>query len=297
MSVLTRLHYFNLVVEHGSISKTSRLLDVQPSSISRQLTALEKELGVRLLSRNSRNIGLTEAGKLYYQYAKRITSELDEAARVVGDLQQKPKGTLKLSMTVGFGELCVLPLIPTFSQLYPDITLELEMTGRVVDLIEDNVDIAIRTGKLRDSNLIAVKLADNHFTLCATPLFLKERGTPKSPEDLASFNCICYEYAGWRDWYLMQEKAKKLSIKSNLRIRSINGHKQLVLNHAGLALLPRWAIKDEINDGRLVEVMPSYTFSPYETLSATYAIHLKREMISPKINVFLDFLKQHMPYS
>ncbi len=157
MSMITRLHYFNCVVETGSISAASRIFDVQPSSISRQLAALETELGIRLLNRTTRNIGLTEAGSTYYHYSQRIVAELDEANRAVNDLQQSPKGNLKVSMTVGFGESCVLPLVPGFMQTYPDVNIELELTERVVDLVEDNADIAIRSGRIPDSNLIASK--------------------------------------------------------------------------------------------------------------------------------------------
>ena len=294
MSMFTRLHYFNCVVETGSISKASRLFDVQPSSISRQLTALEKELGIQLLNRTSRNIGLTEAGQTYYQYSRSIASDLDEANRAVNDLQQKPKGNLKISMTVGFAECCILPLIPSFSAQYPEIKLSLEMTGRVVDLVEENVDIAIRTGRLRDSNLIALKLANNNFLLCASPQYLVDHGLPDSPFNLMDFDCIRYEYSGWRNWFLMNEKPTKLAIKSALTIRSINGQKQLILNHAGLALMPAWAVKGELENGSLVQVLEQHVFSPYESLSSTYAIYSKRELVSPKIRVFLDYIKAHI---
>ncbi len=292
--MLTRLHYFNCVVETGSISKASRLFDVQPSSISRQLSALEKELGVLLLNRTSRNIGLTEAGETYYHYSRSIASDLDQASRAVNDLQEKPTGKLRISMTVGFAECCILPLIPSFSAQYPEIQLSLEMTGRVADLVEENVDIAIRTGRLRDSNLIALKLVDNNFLLCASPQYLADNGLPDSPFELMDFDCIRYEYSGWRNWFIMDKKPTKLAIKSSLTIRSINGQKQLLLNHAGLALMPEWAVKDELENGSLVQVLEQHTFSPYESLSSTYAIYSKRELVSAKIRVFLDFIKANI---
>ncbi|KGJ87026.1 LysR family transcriptional regulator [Colwellia psychrerythraea] len=294
MSMLTRLHYFNCVVETGSISKASRIFDVQPSSISRQLSALEKELGVLLLNRTSRNIGLTEAGETYYHYSQSIASDLDQASRAVNDLQQKPTGNLRVSMTVGFAECCILPLIPSFIAQYPDIKLSLEMTGRVVDLVEENVDIAIRTGRLRDSNLIALKLVDNNFLLCASPQYIADNGSPDSPFKLMEYDCIRYEYSGWRNWFIMDEKPTKLAINSSLTIRSINGQKQLILNHAGLALMPEWAVKDELENGSLVQVLKQHTFSPYESLSSTYAIYSKRELVSAKIRVFLDFIKANV---
>lgn len=294
MSSLNRLLYFNSVVETGSISKTSQIFDVQPSSISRQLAVLEQELGVRLLNKTTRNTGLTEAGHKYYEYSQRIVSEFDEAKRVVNDLQEAPKGKLNISMTVGFGESVVLPLISKFISLYPNIDIELELSERVVDLVEENIDVAIRSGRLPDSTMVARQLTLNNFLLCASPQYLVNHSTPHSPEDLINHQCIRYNYSRWKDWFLMAEVKTKLNLNNAISVNSVNGQKQLVLNDAGLALIPLWAIKNELEDGSLVQVMPEYTFSPYEELSATYAIYLKRDMISPKTRVFLDFLVEHI---
>lgn len=294
MSSLNRLLYFNCVVETGSISEASRVFDIQPSSISRQLAALEQELGVRLLNKTTRNTGLTEAGRKYYEFSQRIVAEFDEAKRVVNDLQEKPKGKLKVSMTVGFGESVILPLLPKFSKLYPDIDLKLELAERVVDLVEENIDVAIRSGRLSDSSMIAKRLADNNFLLCASPNYLESNGTPQIPDELAKHICIRYSYARWQEWFLMAETRTKLTINDTISVNSVNGQKQLALNHAGLTLMPLWAIKNELTEGSLKHVMPEYTFSPYEELSATYAIYLKRDLVSPKIRVFLDFLGENI---
>ena len=294
MSSLNRLLYFNSVVETGSISQSSRIFDVQPSSISRQLAVLEQELGVRLLNKTTRNTGLTEAGHKYYEYSQRIVSEFDEAKRVVNDLQEVPKGKLNISMTVGFGESVVLPLISKFSSLYPNIEIDLELTERVVDLVEENIDVAIRSGRLPDSTMIARQLTLNNFLLCASPQYLINHSIPHAPEDLTEHQCIRYNYSRWKDWFLMAEEKIKLSLNNTISVNSVNGQKQLVLNDAGLALIPLWAVRSELEDGSLIQVMPEYTFSPYEELSATYAIYLKRELISPKTRVFLDFLVENI---
>jgi DNA-binding transcriptional LysR family regulator len=282
------------VVETGSISQASRVFDVQPSSISRQLAVLEQELGVRLLNKTTRNMGLTEAGQKYYEYSQRIVSEFDEAKKAVNDLQERPKGKLRISMTVGFGESIILPLIPNFMILYPDIDLKFELTERVVDLVEENIDVAIRSGRLADSTMIAKHLAFNNFFLCASPQYLADKGTPESPEDLLAHQCIRYSYSRWKDWYLMADKRVKLAVNNTISVNSVNGQKQLVLNDCGLTLMPRWAAKKELKDGSLVHVMPDHTFSPYEEISSTYAIYLKREMISAKTRVFLDFLVENL---
>ncbi|MEH6578634.1 MAG: LysR substrate-binding domain-containing protein [Amphritea sp.] len=294
MSMINRLMYFNCVVETGSISAASRTFDVQPSSISRQLGALEQDLGVRLLNRTSRNIGLTEAGRKYFEYSQRIVAELNEAKRAVNELQENPKGKLKLSMTVGFGESVILPLIPEFIALYPDIEVELELTERVVDLVEENIDVAIRSGRLPDSSLVAKRLAYNNFLLCSNPGYLAKQGEPQSPDEISNYSCIRYGYAGWRAWYLMADKAIKLAINGGITVNTVNGQKQLLLNQGGLALIPLWAVREELKTGALVHVLPEHTLSPYEILSSTYALYLKRELISPKIRVFLDFLDKNI---
>lgn len=292
MGSLNRLAYFNCVVETGSISQASRIFDVQPSSISRQLTALETELGIQLLNKTTRNISLTEAGRQYYVYSQRIVLELEAAKRAVNDLQAHPTGRLKVSMTVGFGESVILPLIPEFNQRFPDIYLELELTERVADLVEDNIDIAIRSGYLPDSTMVGKKLMDNNFLLCASDDYLSRSAALLSPAGLTDHQCILYRYSGWQDWFLMEEKAIKLSIKHGLSVNSVNGQKQLLLNHAGLALMPYWAVKNEIENGKLVHVLPEYQFSPYERLSSTYAVYLKRHLTPPKNRAFIDFMSE-----
>ncbi len=294
MSSLNRLLYFNCVVETGSISEASKVFDVQPSSISRQLAVLEQELGVRLLNKTTRNTGLTEAGHKYYEFSQRIVSEFYEAKRAVNDLQEKPRGKLKISMTVGFGESVVLPLISKFISLYPDINVKLELTERVVDLVEENIDVAIRSGRLPDSTMIAKRLAFNNFLLCASPQYLANKGAPNTPEDLIDHQCIRYSYSRWKDWFLMAEERTKITINKTISVNSVNGQKQLVLSDAGLALMPYWAVKHELANGSISQVMSEYIFSPYEEISATYAIYLKRELISPKTRVFLDFLNENI---
>jgi DNA-binding transcriptional LysR family regulator len=294
MATFNKLHYFNCVVETGSISKASKIFDVQPSSISRQLASLESELGIRLLERTTRNVGLTEAGKTYYDYSKRIISELEEAKRAVGDLQLSPIGNLKISTTVGFGESWVLPLLPKFRRAYPDIHIEVELTERIVDLIEENVDIAIRSGRLPDSSLIARKLVDNHFILCSSPEYMDENGLPDSPEQLINHDCVVYGYHGWKDWYLVKNNFQKLAIKHYMTVDSVNGQKQLILHGGGIALIPYWAVKDELASGQLIQVLPEHQFSPCLHLSSTYAIYQNRNLVSSKVRVFLDFLRENM---
>lgn len=291
--MMNRLNYFISVVETGSVSQASQRFDVQPSSVSRQLAALEKELGVRLLNRTTRNIGLTEAGKVYYQYAQRIVAEFDEAGRAVHELQTSPKGTLRVNSTVGYGESCVLPIVPEFLKRYPEINLEIELTERVVDMVEDSVDVAIRSGTLADSTLIAQKLVDNDFLLCASPGYLKRQGTPESPDQLVYFDCIHYGYPGWKNWFLIDSITRKIALGNGPCVNTVNGQKLLLANDVGLALIPRWAVSKELRDGKFVQVLEQYQFSPQEKMGSIYSIYLSRKLVPRKILVFLEFIKNY----
>lgn len=292
--MIKRLQYFNAVVETGSISETSRVFDVQPSSVSRQLAALEEELGVRLINRNTRTVSLTEAGQTFYSYSQHIVASLDEARRTINDLQDIPKGRLVVSSTVGYGEAVILPLINGFMQRYPEVEISLELSERVKDLIEDNIDVAIRSGELADSSLVARKLQDNDFILCASPEYLETGSGLSTPAELVGHKCIRYGYAGWQHWYLMGESLEKLAIGNGLEVNTVNGQKQLLLSHCGIALIPHWAVANELKSGRLQQVLPDYHFSPQATPTATYAIYLKREMVSPKVRVFIDYLLEQI---
>ncbi|WP_263080461.1 LysR substrate-binding domain-containing protein [Endozoicomonas sp. Mp262] len=290
--MISRLHYFNLVVESGSFSEAARILDVQASSVSRQVVALEQELGVLLLNRTTRSLGLTEAGRKYYSYSQRIVADLDEAHQAVTNLQEQPKGVLRLSVTVAFGEYAVVPFLSSFMETYPDITVELELTERVVNLVEENIDLAIRSGKLADSNMVATKLMENHFILCASPEYLKSNGVPDSIESLKRFNCIRYGYAGWHNWYLLGDKPEKIEVLGNPVVNTVTSQHKLLLSHTGLALMPSWAVRDDLRSGRLVRVLEQLKLSPYPSESATYGVYLDRRFIMPKVRAFLDFIKK-----
>ncbi len=290
--MISKLHYFNLVVESGSFSEAARILDVQPSSVSRQIVALEKELGVLLLNRTTRSLGLTEAGRNYYTYSQRIVADLDEAQQAVTNLQAQPKGLLRLSVTVAFGEYVVVPLLQSFMEAYPDITVELELTERVVNLAEENIDLAIRSGKLADSNMVATKLMDNDFILCASPKYLNRNGTPDSIESLKTFNCIRYGYAGWHNWYVLDNKPRKIEVLGNTIVNTVTSQHKLLLSHSGLALMPLWAVRDDLKCARLVRVLEKFKLSPYPSESATYAIYLDKRYVAPKVRSLIDFIKQ-----
>src|SRR5215813_10384059 len=202
MDRLAAIEAFVRVAECGSFSQAAQRLHASKSVVSRQVGALEADLGVRLLHRTTRALTLTEAGRSYFERASRILADLEEANASVGQLQAAPRGRLRVSAPMSFGFLHLGPAVPDFLDRYPDVDIELVMNDRYVDLVDEGFDMAVRIGRLEDSSLVARKLAPARRTVCAAPAYLQTRGTPVSPDDLEAHECLCYSNLGqsqeWR---------------------------------------------------------------------------------------------------
>lgn len=288
---LSRLEYFAQVAEHGSISRAARQMGVGPSSVSRQLAALEADLGVVLVRRTTRRVGLTEAGRLYLDSVQRILADVELANRAVTELQADARGVLRLSVTLGFCQYRVAPLLPEFMRLHPDLDVHLDVTDRVVDLVEEDIDLAIRIGQLPNSSLIARRIDDGKFALCAAPRYLSQRAAPKRPADLCKHECILYAFPGWQHWRLLGPKPRELDVHGRLQVNNLATLHAVALAGGGLTLLPRWVVADDLESGRLVEVLPKTRFSPYVgDDTGVYALYVERRYLAPKVRGFLDYL-------
>ncbi len=288
---LSRLECFARVAQQGSISGAARWLGVGPSSVSRQIAALETELGVVLIHRTTRQVGLTEAGRLYLDHALRILADVERASQAVADLQGGARGVLRLTAAVGFCQYRVAGLIPEFLRRHPDLEVDLNVTDRVVDLIEENVDLAIRIGQLSDSNLVARRLDDGAFVLCASPQYLSEHDAPRDLDDLPHLECIQFSFAGWQHWRVIGPSPRDIPVGGRLRLNDVATLHAAVLAGGGLALLPRWVAGEDLQAGRLVELLPEFDFSPYVgSDTGIYAIYIERRYLAPKTRLFLDYL-------
>jgi DNA-binding transcriptional LysR family regulator len=241
MDVFAGIRAFIAVADKGGFARAARESGVATSSIMRQVDALEEHLGSVLLNRSTRSVTLTPAGEAYYGQAVRILSDLDDANRSVSERHGPPRGLLRVSLPVAFARLHVAPIVPGFMKSCPGIELELLMTDNVVNLVEDRVDLAIRIGSLESSSLIARRLASNRRVLCASPKYIRTRGEPRVPADLAKQNCLTFSYStGDRTWRFSKNGSdEQVRVGGNLRANNSEMLREAALAGLGLILIRR----------------------------------------------------------
>ncbi len=199
MDSLNAMEVFVRVVQSGSFSEAARALNLTPSAVSKQVSRLEDRLGARLINRTTRRLGLTEEGQAFFERAQRILADVSEAEQAVTQLHGAPRGTLKLNAPVVFGRMHIAPLLPGFIAQHPEMRVDFTVNDRYVDLLEEGLDLVIRIGELKDSSLIARRLATNRRLLVATEDYLAKHGTPEQPSDLLKHNCLVYLYRQQRN--------------------------------------------------------------------------------------------------
>lgn len=293
MNLFNAIELFVKTIEVGNFSELGRQLHMAPSSISRQINALEEELGVRLLQRTTRNINLTEAGQTYYERVSKILSDLGEAQLEITQLQTNPKGILRISVAIPFGERNIVPLIPEFLAMYPELKIDLTLEDRAIDLVEERVDMSIRIGRLADSSIVARKLADNHFVVCASRQYLEVYGEPLVPEDLSQHNCIVNKNVyNSNTWQFKKGKTiQNISVTGNFQANSGGALYKAMLTNLGIAVLPTWYVGEDIIQGSLQRILEDYEVSlPAMTDSAIYALYPAGQYLPPKVRVFIDYL-------
>lgn len=297
MNLFSSIELFVKTIEAGSFSELGRQLHMAPSSISRQINALEEELGVRLLQRTTRNINLTEAGQIYYERVSKILGDLDEAQQAIMELQASPRGTLRVNVAIPFGERIIVPLIPDFLALYPELNIDLTLEDRAIDLVEGRVDLAIRIGRLADSSIVARKLAENHFVICASKHYLELNGSPSTPEDLNTHNCIVNRnLSGGNIWEFSKDSSvRKVIVNGNFQTNSGGALYKAMLSDLGIAALPTWYVGEDIENGKLERILPEYEMSiSAMTNAGIFALYPAGQYLPPKVRVFIDYLIGHM---
>lgn len=297
MSNFSKIELFSRTIEAGSFSELGRKLHMAPSSVSRQISALEKELGVRLIHRSTRKISLTEAGQIYYERVSKILSELDEAQQAISQLQENPRGTLRVNAAIPFGERILVPVIPEFLSLYPELNIDLTLEDRAIDLVEARVDLAIRISKLDDSSIVARKLADNKFVVCGSKEYFESYGRPRNPEELSHHNCLInknvYDSNTWQ--FRKGKTTQKFSAKGNFQVNTGGAVYRAMLSHLGIAVLPTWFIDEDVKQGLLQIVLKDYDVSlPAMSDSGVYALYPAGRFLPPKVRVFIDYLVEKL---
>ncbi|WP_096704538.1 LysR family transcriptional regulator [Magnetospirillum sp. 15-1] len=279
---------FVRVAETGSFSEAARRLNLSKSMISRQVSALEADLGVRLLHRTTRSLSPTEAGRAYLERCQRILADLDEANLLVSHLQAVPRGRLRVSAPLSFGIGHLSSCLPGFLERYPEIELEMGFTDRHVDLVEEGWDLAVRIGRLADSSLIVRRLAPVRRLAAASPAYLARRGTPVRPEDLAGHDCLTHGGRVHSEWRFTGDDGKPLQVEVRGRFDADNGDvlRDMALAGLGIVLLPSFFLGDDIRAGKLVPLLEKYV--PLD--SSLNAVYPHGRHLSPKVRAFVDHL-------
>ncbi|WP_439619117.1 LysR family transcriptional regulator [Shinella sp.] len=286
------MEVFVLAAELKSFSAAGRKLRLSPSAISKLVTRIEDRLGARLIVRTTRRLELTPEGEVYLGRARAILAEIAETERIVAEgARVVPRGALRVNASVGFGERYILPLVPDFLALYPEIELDLTLTDGVIDVIGERTDVAIRSGPLRDSSLKARKLLESGKAIIAAPAYLERHGTPQHPADLASHNCLRFNFRrSMDDWPFLSEDGQTVEaydITGNMLVSSGAIQRQLCLDGVGLARIGRFHIEPDIVSGRLVPVLEAFNPGDIEVVHAVFAGH---EHLAARIRAFIDFL-------
>jgi len=288
MDTLTRMKTFVEVVEAGGFSAAARKMGRSKALISKYVRELEDELGARLLNRTTRTLSLTEVGQGYARDAIEILQRIEDLQSSVGDAHAAPRGRLKVSAPRTFGDGELGRAIMEFVVSEPEITLELHLEDRFVDLVDEGFDVAIRISTLTDSSLIARRLASFRIAVVASPALLEQHGTPERPEDLAAKPCIIDSNAAYRtNWpFLVEGERMSMPVKGRVEVDSPNAARLAALAGLGFAIVPYLVVKDDVEAGRLAVVL-----QPFEPASAAiHAVYPHRRHLSGKVRSFIDFL-------
>ena len=289
MQDLNDMVTFARVVEAKSFTEAARRMRASKSRVSKAIAKLERSLGARLLNRSTRGLSLTEVGAAFYEHCRRIIDEAEQATQLVNQLHSVPRGVLKVTTSVAFGTLHIAPALPEFLARYPDLGVDMTITDRIVDLVEEGYDVAIRIVREPPLNFVARELAPMRRVVCATPEYFKKHGVPKTPLDLQQHNCLHYtHFSAQGEWHFTGPDGDiSVPLSGTLRINDDEALSQAVLGGLGIALLPTFIIGTEVQTGRLQAVLSDYV--PLER--RIYAVFLQSIHLPAKVRAFIDFLR------
>lgn len=291
MDKLTSMLVFTKVAKAGSFASAAKELGLSRAMATKHVMQLENGLGIRLLNRTTRNLSLTEVGMVYLERCLQILDEMEEMEIAVTRLQTEPRGVLKVSATPFFGAYHLAPAIAAYTEVYPDVNVELMLQAGYIDLIEEGFDLAIHLDELRDSSLIARKLGSSQRLVCGSPSYFKKRGVPRTPDDLRKFNCLVNSTLPPRDQWQFSVPGGETTVvrvAGTLHSNVADALRMAALSGLGLVLLPTYMVGQDIRKGRLQAVLTDYVPSPLEI----HAVYPHRKHLSAKVRTFVDFLHE-----
>lgn len=288
MDQLRQMSMFAKVAETGSFSAAARSLGVSNSVVSKYVSGLEEKLGVTLIQRNTRRLVLTDIGLGYLDRCRRILSDVEEADLAATNEHAQPRGTLRINSALSFGLRHLGPVISEYGSAYPDVTVEIALDDRRVDIMEEAFDLAIRIGELEDSSLIARRFASVRRLCVASPAYLASNDIPRTPDDLADHNCLIYGRGSWLEPWLVTGPDGETLIDCSGNLFCNNGDLILAaaVEGAGIISMPDFIVWDAVKDGRLVPVLDKWVFPEM----GIYAVYPPTRHLSAKIRTFVDHL-------
>jgi len=284
---------FQCVVKHSNYAKAAEELSLSPSGVSRVVTRLEERLGARLVQRTTRKLSLTEAGAAFHARTSQILSDLVDAEAEVQKAVLRPRGTIRISASVVFGHLHLAPLMNELLVKFPELSYEMTLANRFVDLIEEGVDLAIRIGALSDSRLIARRLCTNQRVLVASPRYLERRGAPRTVEDLSEHDAVIFtSFAKPREWRLLgPDGPVSVGVSGRVATDNIDALTSAAKQGLGITVGATLAVGPALLSGELVRVLPDYEFEP----TGIFAVYPSARQLSTKVRAVVDYLVENFP--
>ncbi|NUU01166.1 LysR family transcriptional regulator [Herbaspirillum robiniae] len=291
------LRFFSVLAMAGSLSAAAREMGLTTAAVSKHLAQMESRAGVPLVNRTTRRMTLTPEGELYLEHARRILDEIDELSELLGSSKRRPEGLLRVNATLGFGRSHVAPVISKFVREHPQVSVQLQLSVMPPPLTDDSFDVCIRFGEPPDTRVVARRLAANSRLLCATPGYLKKRGTPVTPHDLAKHNCVGIRqgdeaYGVWRlsSGSGAARKTETVKIRGNLTTNDGEIAVNWALDGHGILMRAEWDVRPYLEDGRLVQVLAGW-----QTPNADiFAVYSQRHQMSNRIRSFVDFIAREL---
>jgi len=290
MSNASELALFALIVEAQSFNKAARLAGISPAALSKKISKLEQNLETQLLYRTTRRLSLTEAGEILYQHAKGINNQVNNAISAVSNFSEGLTGTIKMTVPTISGELLLAETVADFCHQHPNLTIDMRLENEFIDLIKEGQDLAIRTGILTDSSLIAIPLIQSNWIVCCAPSYLTNREQPETPESLQQHNCLAYTYQteGAYEWHFSQNKQEFcIKISGNFATNNSQALRKAALAGYGIVYVPRCSVYEDIQAGSLIPLLTNYKARSL----GIYAVYPYTRHQSQKMRLLIEYIK------
>ena len=295
MDRLQSMRVFAKVVEQGSFVAAGSALGLSNAVVTRHLADLERHLGARLLNRTTRRLSLTETGHAYLDKVRQILQDVDDADAIATSQATRPVGALRIYCHVGFGQLQLAQMLPDYALRYPDVTLDVMLSDRTVDLVEEGFDVGIFIGLQKfDASMIARKIASSEIILCASPSYVTRHGMPQEPPDISQHACLNFAYEQLRHHWTIEDGTSSREIPITSRVISNNGAllRECALAGMGIALRSTFMLGDDLAAGRLVRLLPQHHLGNLGVM----LVYPSRRLVSAKVRSFIDFISARYPH-